>query len=367
MLKRCTPFLLALALLGCLTPAWAAENLIRSSVANLPTSGPAGMSRIVTDGADGGDCTSGGGVFAVICTFNGTDTWTAGGSAAGVEADTLQTVFARGDTIATSEAAPLKIRGLEAQATSGWNIYMHSGGTPTIKCVIDDVEGDCDVVVSIDSGNSWIIKNSTGDTLFSITEAGVISATHIGFVASDTNPACGAGNYNIFADLSETKLKKCTNGVATDLDTTSSGGDTFVRKTADETVNNSAVMQDDDALLFAAEANATYAVEVFVMYTSTTVADWKIEWTLPAGASGLRHYQYNTGNTCVTFSGAGHLWTQQLNGIAGTGGLCSFTAVGTVITAGTAGNVVFEWTQNTQEATNTVVHAGSYIRYRKIS
>ena len=42
----------------------------------------------------------------------------------------------------------------------------------------------------------------------------------IEFEDSDTNPACAAGNYNIFADLSETTLKKCINGVATVLDTT---------------------------------------------------------------------------------------------------------------------------------------------------
>lgn len=39
----------------------------------------------------------------------------------------------------------------------------------------------------------------------------------IEFEESDTNPTCAAGNYNIYADLSETKFKKCTNGVATDL------------------------------------------------------------------------------------------------------------------------------------------------------
>lgn len=42
----------------------------------------------------------------------------------------------------------------------------------------------------------------------------------IEFDESDTNPTCAAGNYSIYADLSETKLKKCINGSATDLDTT---------------------------------------------------------------------------------------------------------------------------------------------------
>lgn len=42
----------------------------------------------------------------------------------------------------------------------------------------------------------------------------------IEFEDSDTNPSCGAGEYKIYADLSETKFKKCTNGSASDLDTT---------------------------------------------------------------------------------------------------------------------------------------------------
>lgn len=53
------------------------------------------------------------------------------------------------------------------------------------------------------------------------TLTGQLVADNLGveFVDSDTNPTCAAGNYNVFADLSETTLKKCVNGVVTDLDT----------------------------------------------------------------------------------------------------------------------------------------------------
>ncbi len=56
----------------------------------------------------------------------------------------------------------------------------------------------------------------TGGTL-----TGQLIADNLGveFGESDTNPTCAAGNYNIFADLSEVTLKKCINGVASDLDT----------------------------------------------------------------------------------------------------------------------------------------------------
>lgn len=46
----------------------------------------------------------------------------------------------------------------------------------------------------------------------------------IEFPPSDTNPTCGAGNYNIYTDLSDGKLKKCQDGVVTDLDTFDSTG-----------------------------------------------------------------------------------------------------------------------------------------------
>jgi hypothetical protein len=59
------------------------------------------------------------------------------------------------------------------------------------------------------------------------TGASVVSNLGVEFVESDTNPACAAGNFNIFADLSENKLKKCMNGVATDLDTGGGGSALF--------------------------------------------------------------------------------------------------------------------------------------------
>lgn len=54
------------------------------------------------------------------------------------------------------------------------------------------------------------------------TLTGLVTTDNLGieFTESDVNPTCAAGNFNIFADLSENKLKKCVNGSATDLDTT---------------------------------------------------------------------------------------------------------------------------------------------------
>lgn len=76
---------------------------------------------------------------------------------------------------------------------------------------------DADVPDTITASNYLPL---TGGTL-----SGQLVTSNLGveFTESDTNPTCSAGNYNIFADLSETKLKKCTNGSVTDLDTSGSG------------------------------------------------------------------------------------------------------------------------------------------------
>lgn len=72
------------------------------------------------------------------------------------------------DTITTSESAPLKIRGTGGQSSNGINLYQHSSGTPTWKCVIANVEGDCNIIVKIDSGNYWELQDSSGNSIVKI-------------------------------------------------------------------------------------------------------------------------------------------------------------------------------------------------------
>lgn len=62
-------------------------------------------------------------------------------------------------SIFTSEASPLKVCGLGALTDDCYHIYTHSNGTPTVACVINGVEGNCDIDVKIDSGNTWCIRD----------------------------------------------------------------------------------------------------------------------------------------------------------------------------------------------------------------
>ena len=56
-----------------------------------------------------------------------------------------------------------------------------------------------------------------------------------------------------------------------------------IRKSADETVNNSTTLQDDDELLFPIAANEVWYFEFFLLIQSSAdmeVADWK--WAISA-------------------------------------------------------------------------------------
>lgn len=92
--------------------------------------------------------------------------------------------------------------------------------------------GGGDTRITFDASNQQIrFEDTSGavgfDVLIDTGGQLRVGAPGIEFVESDSNPACAAGNYNIFADLSETTLKKCVNGTVTDLDTGGSGSGAF--------------------------------------------------------------------------------------------------------------------------------------------
>lgn len=243
------------------------------------------------------------------------------------------------------------------------------GDTPwrcwtNFNCIVRDEENQSNIIV-IDpdafSTGSGTVTLQTGEQL-------VASNLGIEFNESNTNPGCAAGNYNIYADTSEAKLKKCQNGTVSDLAAAVSEG--VVRKASDETVNNSTSVQDDNELFIPLDANSTYVFEGLIIYNSSTVADFQIDFTVPSGATGRRNIIHGTSaiSSCSTTSinyNGGSI-TAVASGIGGTGADCDFPIVGTVTTSGTSGNFQVQWAQNTLEASDTIVKAGSYLRWRKL-
>ena len=130
-----------------------------------------------------------------------------------------------------------------------------------------------------------------------------------------------------------------------------------VRKTADETVANSTVLQDDDQLLFAIGANESWTFTFMTLAIEDGIGTPGIHYavTAPAGA---------TGNVSVL---AGSSITSSVARATSTGQLALLTSdlaylvIGTVVNGGTAGNVTLQWAQFLAAAAATRVKAGSYV------
>jgi hypothetical protein len=154
-----------------------------------------------------------------------------------------------------------------------------------------------------------------------------------------------------------------------------SGGDSIVRKSADETVNNSAVLQNDDALLFAVDASSTYWFEIYLLLESVSnAADWQLTFTEPSGTSMFWGPDIHNGTTMwdetvteASTPGVLRIESDLLLFGSRTGSVHGVRISGIAITSGTSGNITVQWAQSTATASNSVVKANSFVRYRKIS
>jgi hypothetical protein len=147
----------------------------------------------------------------------------------------------------------------------------------------------------------------------------------------------------------------------------------YVRKTANESVTSSAVLQNDDHLLLQVAANATYLLELFLIYDGDAAGDIQIGFTFPAGATidwtpgGL-----TTGATQQSGSvKLAHVSTGAGEGVGavgtGAGNRVVARATGILQVAGTAGTLQLQWAQLASSATATTVLANSWMALRRIS
>lgn len=137
-------------------------------------------------------------------------------------------------------------------------------------------------------------------------------------------------------------------------------------KTIDESVNNSDVLQDDDALLFAIGANETWRFYFYVVAVNSNITpDIKVSLngpaltTLYASIFGPREnytwrlYRITAYDVTSMFSTTiNEYWVIRLSGY---------------ITCSAAGNVVLRWAQDTPTVVNTTVCAGSWVEAQRVS
>jgi hypothetical protein len=161
------------------------------------------------------------------------------------------------------------------------------------------------------------------------------------------------------ADGADTTLVRPVDWNATHI------GLTIVRKTADETVNNSTTLQNDDHLLLAIAANEVWLVEAILYYISAgATPDLKVAWALPTGATGFYlgwGLGYNDAVYIVSQSSTYSL-------IFGTEWTARIAIVKLlVINGATAGNIQLQWAQNTATAENTKMLTNSCLIAHKLA
>lgn len=138
---------------------------------------------------------------------------------------------------------------------------------------------------------------------------------------------------------------------------------TVKMKPSDETVTSSTTLQDDNDLQVLVRANATYKVDLHLVYQSGTTPDLKFGWTVPAGATmAVGAYE--------TFGGVFNGFAQVETDTPPADGLAAnepLWLTGGLFTAGTAGTLIFRWCQNTSDAGNTIVRKGSYLAVTRVA
>jgi hypothetical protein len=142
-----------------------------------------------------------------------------------------------------------------------------------------------------------------------------------------------------------------------------------LRKTADETVNNSAALQNDNHLFFSIAANEVWALDCFLIWTDSNVSAGalKVGWTFPSGC---------TGTWTLIAKRAGDIYLHGADPVA-----LSATAQSdfgqtadqpaliraTVVNSTTAGTLQMQWAQASASVSDTIVRTNSTMIAHKIA
>lgn len=226
-----------------------------------------------------------------------------------------------------------------------------------------DIEGSKDVI-TVDPD---AFATGSGTVTVNTDEQLVVSNLGLEIAESASTPACGGGNYTITANSSDSNIVLCLAGKIVRVPS-------IIYKTADEPIGSSTALQNDNHLIVPVVANATYEARWVLRYSAATTGDLKFTFTLPASATGEKSSAHaplaatTCSNTSTTLVTNDITQTDANVGGAGTGAgnICLLVIDSLVTTAGTAGNITLQWAQVASDATNTTVHAGSYVTYRRI-
>lgn len=187
------------------------------------------------------------------------------------------------------------------------------------------------------------------------------------------------GDANLYRSAANTLKTDDSLTVTGDLTVSGIRQKLHARKPADETVTSSTTLQNDDHLVLALSANATYEFEAFLFTIETGgdfVGDIKTAFAFPAGATvhlvgaGPHPTSFTTGTSSVTEWLARPTQTssptQTLTYGVGSGQTALWMK-GVIVVSATAGDLQLQWAQNVSDATGITVKAGSWIAAERIA
>ena len=148
--------------------------------------------------------------------------------------------------------------------------------------------------------------------------------------------------------------------------TVSGIGQTLIaRKTANETVNNSSVLQNDDDIVLTLVANGVYLFEMRLHYNSGLTPDFKFGWAFPTGLTMIfAGVAADTAGGMIIPGGQIQTTVPAICGAA-----ADFTAfyTGIIVVGSTAGQLQLTWAQSTANGSNTSLNAGTYLKSLRIA
>ena len=130
-----------------------------------------------------------------------------------------------------------------------------------------------------------------------------------------------------------------------------------VVKLANQTVNNSTTLVNDNTLVLPVVASATYAWSLDLQMSSGITPDFKSTFTVPSGATGVTRGHSIDPTPVVTGYASSITATNVTPGHATLDVIVRF--FGWLTTSTTAGNLQFQWAQNTANVSDTIVLQGS--------
>ena len=136
-----------------------------------------------------------------------------------------------------------------------------------------------------------------------------------------------------------------------------------VKKTSNTARASNTSITSDPQLTLPVAANADYKFEALILFNgAASASDFQWRFTVPSGA--VMNYTCPHADATGTLVGISIVYNAPsvlTSQTTGTGNDRSATMTGMLTTAATAGNLVFQWAQNTSNGTATTVETGSYL------